>query len=501
MTWDAQYTREQLIDAAWRAGELRWLLQDHQLECYDKYREWEQMPAVGQSGAFKRVFVLDIGKRWGKTSLRLITRVEDCLRNPGRHYRYTTAKDKAIEEIVGDIMPWLLATCPDDIKPRYQQAKRDKDGPKPAGYYFANGSSLRLAGLDMHPDALRGRACDGDDISEAGFVKKLKYTIKNVLYHQYQRRPWARMCLESSAPMEPDTEYDTVFVDEAKHRNAYYYATIDDNTAISDEEREEFIVAAGGREHDDCKREYFNIRVRPKDSTVVPEFDLMRHVKQSVPPPYRLCFTTGDPGVEPDPAAMIWGYWDHLRYKLVLQRSWHKLNCGTTELAGVVREGEEACFKGVTMWNEDTKCLEPAPHRRWSDIDKRLIIDLRLDHDLQFMPTPKPIDTEVGSLRAGLFKVRDAFLSDQIELWPGPQNQQLADELHKGRWDERRKDFQRTPELGHLDCLMCLVYTWRNIQKNLNPNPPAQHDQRWFERPVHKPTASELLRPDWRRAR
>ena len=490
---------EQLIELSWEAGELSWLLHPHQRAAYEKYRAWEKLIPHEQVGKYPRVFVYDVGKRWGKTTSRLLVRFEDCIRNPGHLYRYTTAFAKDIEEIVGETAPAILETCPERLRPTYRSAH----GRRPAGYYFPNGSALRLAGLDKNPNALRGRASHGDDISEAAFIRHLRYTVKNVLYHQYQQRPDARMCLESSAPTEPDTEYDTEFVDDAKERGAYWYGTIDDNTKLSDEEREEFIRASGGRDHDDCKREYFNIRVRPKDTTVVPEFDITKHVLKEIPselPEHRLCFTIGDPGMAPDPAALIWVYWDHLRGKLVAQRSWHKLNAGTAELAAEVKAGEAWAFadcKGA--WNADTKAMKPAPWGRWSDIDKRLIYDLAIDHGLHFDPTPKPIDTEIGSLRAGLFALRDAFKDDLIELWPGEQNQQLIDELQKGRWNERRTDFERSLRLGHLDCLMCLMYAWRNIPKNLNPSPPASHAPDYFERPRYEPTMAERLAPSWRR--
>ncbi len=486
---------EQLIELSWEAGELSWLLHPHQRAAYEKYRAWEKLVPHEQPGKYPRVFVYDVGKRWGKTTSRLLVRFEDCIRHPGHLYRYTTAFAKDIEEIVGETAPAILETCPEHLRPVYRSAH----GRRPAGYYFPNGSALRLAGLDKNPNALRGRASHGDDISEAAFIRHLRYTVKNVLYHQYQQRPDARMCLESSAPTEPDTEYDTEFVDDAKERGAYWYGTIDDNTKLSDEEREEFIRASGGREHDDCKREYFNIRVRPKDTTVVPEFDITRHVVMSEPPKHRFCLTVCDPGTEPDPAALIAGYWDHLRAKLVIQRSWHKLNAPTSEIAAKTKEMEAALFANVVTWNADTKQLEPAPKWRWSDIDKRLILDMDAEHGLFFAPTPKPIDTEVGSFRAGLFLVRDAFKDGDIELWPGPENQQLIDELHKGRWNDQRKDFVRSPLLGHLDCLMCLVYAWRNIPKNLNPSPPASHGADYFERPRSVPTVGELLTPSWRR--
>jgi hypothetical protein len=492
----ARLSTDELIEQAWRAGELRWLLQPHQQALYDEYRRWELLDSAQAEGRYGRIYMLNISKRWGKTTSRLVVRIEDCLRHPGRHYRYTTAFDKDIGEIVGDIMPRLLDTCPADLKPRFQQSRVTKEGPQAAGFYFPNGSSLRLAGLDKHPDALRGRASDGDDISEAAFIRHLKYVVKNVLYHQYQRRSHARMCLESSAPKEPDTEYDTEFTADARLRGAVYDATIDDNTALSDSEREEFIRASGGREHPDCKREYFNIRVRPEDTTVLPEFDKLKHVVPRRPSPsYAHCYVGADPAIQ-DMFALGWGYWDAARQKLVIQRSWAKRNAGTKEVADVLRRTEAELW-GATLYYEREERLEkPNPFMRVSDIDARLLYDLANEYGIHFAPSRK------DDADAQIYALRNAFANDLIEIEEG--GGPLAEHCEAARWNDKRTDFLRTDAHGHFDCVDMLIYLWRLVSglRNLNPQPPESRGSNYFEPPrKHEPTVAEALMPSWRRKR
>jgi hypothetical protein len=465
-------SHDELVHEAWRRGRLRWLLHSSQKGVYDTYRAWERLDPSQQGGTFPRVFVLDIGKRWGKTTKRFVVRVEDCIRNPGNSYRYASAFQKNIEEIVDEVAQRVFDTCPKDMRPRYRQGgKADGDNdPRRAGtgFYFPERdgkvSVLKLVGLDKDPDGLRGRASDGDDISEAAFVRHLRYSVKNVLYHQYQGRPSARMCMESSAPREPDSEYDNHFVEDAKKRGAYAYRTIDDNPMLSHEEREEFIRAAGGREHPDCKIEYFNERVRDPQRTIVPEFDRARHVCFPAEfPQHALALTSIDPGVA-HLCGVLWAYWDFMRQKLVVQRSWAESNANTTHIAKTITDTDAELWSILEYYSNNA--MTPNPARRVSDTDLRLILDLRSLHGLDVMPTAK------DNARAALQELRNAFLRDDIEIIP--QSGPLEAQLNAGIWNEKRTAWEVHPVHGHFDCVAALVYLWRAVAhvRNINPTPP-----------------------------
>jgi hypothetical protein len=443
---------------------LRWLLHPHQRECYDRYREWEKRDPTQETGDFARLFVLDIGRRWGKTTLRVLTRIEDCIRNPGRTYRYVTAFQKDIEDIIDGVSRVLLETCPIELKPRYKLSAQGQS----AGFYFPNGSVLKLAGLDKNPDALRGRASDGDDISEAVFVSHLRYAIKSVLYPQYQGRPWARLCLESSAPEGPDTEYDEVFVADAKARSAYYSATIDDNTALPEDEREEFIRAAGGRDHPDCQREYFCIRNRNPQTVLVPEFDRMRHVRRVEMPEYLDAYTMLDPG-SADMFGLVGGYWHYDLQKFVVMWSWAEFNAGTSQVAAAIRENELRVWGDRKRW--DGKAVVSCMLKRVSDTDKRLVYDMALEHKLEMHLASKNDLIIDGKHESTLKTLRNWHLDDKIIYDPdcGP----VLEHVTHGKWNERRTDWERHPKYGHFDCLAALKYGPRHIECNRNPTPPA----------------------------
>jgi len=200
----------------WREGKLAWKLDEHQRRVYDKYRAWEarvvselhamQLAASANAREVKRgkrgmmrVFVLDIGRRWGKTFLVALIRIEDCLRRPNQTITYATAFEKDIVELIQPMIEEIIADAPDDVTPKWVQQR--------ASWVFRNGSRLKMVGIDKNPRGLRGKASDGFNVTEAGHVKNLGRTIGNVVYPQFQRKPWALLILESNAPEDPDHDF------------------------------------------------------------------------------------------------------------------------------------------------------------------------------------------------------------------------------------------------------------------------------------------------------
>jgi hypothetical protein len=94
---------------------------------------------------------------------------------------------------------------------------------------------------------------------------------------------------------------------------------------------------------------------------------------------------------------------------------------------------------------------------------------LAVEHALNFEKTAKD---DAYAQEAAL---RHAFSMDWIEIWE-PEGD-LARQLESGMWqldaNGRRRDWMRTPSLGHLDCVAALIYLWRNLVREKNPFPPA----------------------------
>lgn len=456
-------TDEQIVEMSWRAGRLRWKLKPHQQEVYDKYRAWELEPA-NDNGELPHMFVLDIGRRWGKTFLCCTFKLEDCIRHAGSVHTYATAYGKDIGEIICPLIERICADAPEDIRPTFH---RSKEGAQ-MGYYFPNGSVLRLVGIDTHPDGLRGRASDGFVVSEAGYVRGLERTIRSIVYPQFQQRPHARLILESSAPDEIDHDFDRVFIPDAKLRNAYHFGTIDDNTALDPAEKAVFIKAAGGRGHPTCELEYFGKRIRNPKRTVVPTFDEALHVQELPVPKWAHCYVSADPGFR-DLFALLFGYWDYERACLVIQADWAERNAGTADVVAVLQRTETELWADLRYGDGDKTFANP--YRRTSDIALQLIWDLSQVHGIDFTPARK--DDKEAALNA----IRDAFAVGKIIIHP--RCKLLIAHLNAARWNASRTDYERTEQFGHFDLVDALVYMWRGLDRHVSPVPTLLPDVPW----------------------
>jgi hypothetical protein len=480
-------------DLLYRSGRLDWLLEDHQLVIYEKYRHWE---AHGEG----RIFVLDCARRTGKTTLVSAIKAEDCMRQAGSTHTFAHAFYGDIGEVIIPVIEWLFADAPEDVRPKYYGSK---DGFR-EGYYFPNGSKLLLIGLDMKPKGRRGRASDGYAITEAGHVKRLKRTVGGVIMPMFQRRHGARLILESSAPEDLDHDFEH-FCDEAKTRDAYIFRTLWDNTALTQEEKEAYYADSARIEKELAEREYDGKRIRPRSRRVVPDFDPGRHVVPLERPRCALGIVAMDPGFR-DLFAILWGYWHPTLAKLVIEREYAERNQTTHDIVAEINRAELALYgdasilarggqklygherpKGLHFWSENHGSFHGNPYLRISDTSAQLIGDLVVTHKIEVGHTRKD-DKE-----AALYALRDAFHSDKIVVLPSCPR--LSAHLQVAVWNEQRTDYERTENFGHYDLVDALVYMWRMLDplRGVRPDPPPMFDGKRSETHFVPQTMSPLF--------
>lgn len=508
-------THDSRIRAMYEAGALAWLLKDYQLPEYDDFCEWNQQRQTRAhlqwvksiDALYDNMWLDECGRRYGKTVKWLIIQYMDALQRPGFRGLIATPLRGSIGGIIVPLTKLLFADAPKELFPRY---KGSNGADHECLYIEALDSTIKLVGLDKHPDATRGQFLDAAHITEAAFVKGLYELITAVVMPQFRYRPWAWIALESSTAKAPDCDFNLIFREDAKLRGTYRIRTIRDNPELTEDEIETEERRSGGRDSHVCQRELYCKEVRDPDDMVVPEFDESVHVVDNWPTPdYALCSEGFDPGLT-DPCGLVGGYLDWMSQCFVIQFGWHKSNASTGEVVATAQAFErefwgsghrapgerkrelsiaDAIMTGdgkvwdppseaLTYWEQGDWSLKANPYSRISDIANRFILDLNVDYGMNIRPAEKG----PGSAEADLQHLRTLFAARpaRIRIMRNGKTDGIIAQLRSGMWntDENghRTDWQRSKTLGHLDELAALKYLVRDIRWNRNPSKPPLVD-------------------------
>lgn len=508
-------------DALCRLGDLAWMLDEHQRRfIYEPYRAWETRFHEDRGKGASRIFMIDAGRQVGKTFTTDLIKVEDCVRSPRTKHLLASAEEVALKEFVIPNVEAIVSHMPEDVRPMFVA---NRNGMK-AAYYFPNGSVLKLVGIDKNPDGLRGPKLHGAAISEAGFVRKLKSTVNGIIYPQFQRVPTATLILESSAPSDPDHDFDVTFKPSCEKRNAYVFLTIDDNTALDEETKREFVEAAREIDPVDAEREYYGKRVRPVKSTVFISFDKARHqVRELVSPEYGIALTAIDPG-QVHQYALLFSQYDYNRGVVQYVDCWAEHNPSTERVAAIIAAREldlwgthppsnlsriplddeyapdgkvkalgwrsllagdrceslaerlhsmctlESGLSDFKWYDNDGKQWMSNPQARVSDIELQIVNDLSNVYGLHVTPTTKE------TLRAMAGFANAKLSQGSVEF--GPLANLAAQHINACQWQPNRKKFAEHNVYAHYDLAACFVYSERYWDQliHLFPYPPKHLD-------------------------
>jgi hypothetical protein len=100
--------------------------------------------------------------------------------------------------------------------------------------------------------------------------------------------------------------------------------------------------------------------------------------------------------------------------------------------------------------------------QRWIDLPGQVQVDLISDHGYG-CAVPRKHDAE-----AGVKALRTAFYNNEIEI--DPSCRFLITTLRSGIYNDKRTDFERTRELGHMDAISAAIYGYR-MRDEENPYP------------------------------
>lgn len=164
----------QAVDLAYAAGNLSWLLEPHQLRFYqmiwDTINRQYGKPAKADD---VRSAAVQACRRIGKSFCLTLIALEFAKRYPKTSILFVAPTMSEVRDVIEPILRDITGMLPPDARPFYDSQR--------STYKFANGSSIQIKGVDMHPHRLRGTNRDLIIVDEAAFVHNLRYIMDGIL--------------------------------------------------------------------------------------------------------------------------------------------------------------------------------------------------------------------------------------------------------------------------------------------------------------------------------
>ncbi len=450
-------TREEAIQRAWRKGYLKYKLDSNQKSFYVRFKQAEK-------DAGKRRWYLNWGRRTGKSYFLCVIAAEFAVSHPNCQIKYAAATAKAVRNIVHPLFRKIFADCPADLKPKFNTQEGQ--------YRFPNGAIIHVAGCDDgNADGLRGTESHLNIIDEAGFIQDLHYVIKDILTPMTLTT--RGMTILSSTPPRSLAHASVEYAQECEKLGAYDRKTLFDNPRLTPDDIDNFIREDAGvvpvevyKRSTAFRREYMAEFVADSDFAVIPEWNSsMRStvVREVDRPALYDPYVSADFGYVRDAHGVVYGYWDFLNARLVIEDCSRLVKTTLTTLAAEIKRKE------LELWGDLEHSGESAVpvYKRVADsggLGGLNIAELAYHHQLQFYGTQKDAkELQINRLR---------IMLNDGSLVIHPRCAELIQQLETTIWNQQRTSYERN-KYGHGDLLDALVYLVRNIDRNRNPYPAA----------------------------
>lgn len=459
-------TKKQAIEKLWHIPNLSFKLDKTQKEMYNIVRNSEE-----------KIVVLACARGLGKSHWLVTMAMETCIRKPGCIVKYVAPTIKDLKNIVVPIYRTLIADCPDSIMPTYNKSENK--------IIFPNGSEIQMAGAkDGNAEGIRGTTAELCIVDEAGFCEDLEYIVQSILLPTLRGSASKdKKVILASTPSRSNDHDFIQYMKKKQFEGTLIKKTVYDNARIKQygyESVDDYIskeiesAYPGGRESTAFKREYLCEILSEEDSMVVPEFTeklKTEIIKNWEKPSHYDAYASMDIGFR-DLTGILFAYYDFKNAKLVIEDelvlSGAKML--TDNLAYEVKQKELMNFKDPIL--DTPKQI----YLRVSDNNNPILLqDLSIKHNLHFIPTAK------DNFEAALNNMRIMLKSGKIIINPRCAN--LIRHLEAATWNKSRSSFARSPDNGHYDLVMALVYLCRNIHTNRNPYPSDGYNANMYYRP------------------
>lgn len=433
-------TKEKAREILWRKGNLLFKLDETQKELYRFVHENPH-----------QIIVIGASRRLGKSYFLLTLAFEECLKNPNRIVKYVAQTLKEVKKITDYLIKQLTSDCPKDLIPHFHTHYHS--------LIFPNGSQIHFAGTEMNrAENLRGSEAHLCIVDEAGFCNNLDYIVNSILF-PLTTLTKGKIILASTPSVSIDHPFIKLLI-EAEREGRFIKKTIYDNPRLKPEDIEQIAQQIGGKDSVAFRREYLVELISSDVDAVLPEFT--RTVEEEivkagyVRPDYFDAYVSMDIGGK-DFTAVLFAYYDFLNNIVVIEDELVFKNAVLSdELAQAIKEKE------LELWGHNNNGRGKI--FRYSDNNNIILLnDFIVKHDLVFIPTRK------DDKKTALNDVRTRIKTKKLIIHPQCVN--LVRHMRSAVWATNKKDFAKSTELGHYDCVDALIYLIRNINFNRNPYP------------------------------
>jgi hypothetical protein len=479
-TMSKEISREKAIELLWEQGILDWKLSSPQ-----------KIIKTGIQEDSTKISVVMCARRLGKTYLMLIMAVEKCLQTPGAIVKFVFPRQKSAKRNIVPELKKILDDCPERLKGEFKVADLE--------WVFPNGSKIQLAGCDGgNIENIRGGNSHLNIIDEAGFADDLKYAVRSVL-GPTTKLTKGRTILVSTPSRSENHEFITEFVLPYMAENRIRVFSIFDNPQFTDAIIKDALDDYPEGEKDpEFRREYMCEIIRNSEKAILPSLNMAAE-KEIVHNNYKMpvyChrYVALDPGGT-DLTAVVFGYYDYLEAKLVIQDEIVVDGMTNTEvLAKMIQDKERE------LWTNPIDKSVDQPYLRVADNNNQILLrDLQVLHGITFIKTKK--DNKRAAINAlDVDILRRAIIID-------PKCQHVLYHSKFAEWNKAETDFKQLRDSpsgkikgGHCDALAALMYLHRSVQKKANPFPAGYgktHDPNKFDslhpQPLPKNDISQIF--------
>lgn len=409
-------------------------------------------------------FLLETHRRLGKSNLGLRFLVSRGLKRPGQRMIYVAPTKKQAQPIVRPNMAVLCRGCPSRIRPRYQGEGYIIQNPLwPPG---SEPSVIEIYGINTDPDAARGAHCDAAVIDEAGYVKRLEYFMGDVLAPQFVGRPDPLVLMLSTPPETMDHPFISHYIPEARSRGRYMGVKGSENPDFTYADEQVVLAFVGSKKSVSWRREVEIEHITDPSSMICPEWLDFREVsiEERGRPDAYIPLVSMDLGWS-DFTHALFGYVDFRDQILVIEDEYFTHYESEGPIAEAIRARE------AKLWTTTGQGFQ-GQVRRIADADPLVLRSFYDTFRLRFAPAIRhDKEATLASLR---------LLIAQQKLRIHPRCKSLIYQLDNGIWkdtpDGSKRDFIRSPTLGHCDGISALAYMNRQAPWKKNPFPPRAID-------------------------